>query len=125
MRTFRICSPIVFDDDCLASFLWVDCFDLLETLFAGERMMVPQQVVNELKYLQHTRSGVVFQRLVCKLQSGAISPHVIPVSSADVVNEYRRLTTTRVPLMGSGESAALAQHPRGGSAGPGSKSRRN
>lgn len=64
--------PIVFDNDCLASFLWVRRTDLICSLF-GKGMIVPNLVVTELEYLRSSRYSFVCNELDNLLSSGYVN----------------------------------------------------
>jgi hypothetical protein len=46
MRTFKLSPPIVFDTDCISSFLWAKRTDILQFLFSG-KMRIPSHVLFE------------------------------------------------------------------------------
>ena len=53
-KNILICDTnlrLVFDNDCLASFLWIRRIDILETLYKS-RMYIPQIVVDEFSYFK-------------------------------------------------------------------------
>ena len=44
--------PLVFDNDCLSSFLWVKRTDIIKQLFTGQ-IIVPSIVEDELRRVQY------------------------------------------------------------------------
>ncbi len=47
--------PIVFDNDCLCSFSWINRLDIIDKLFAGH-IVIPRIVLDKIKELQKYRS---------------------------------------------------------------------
>lgn len=108
MEKFEPIPPIVFDTDCLSSFLCIDRCDLLSGLFSRHQMLVPAQVIEEFKNLQWTRLSYIYSRLLNQLQTNVIVRLDVPLSDKKVVTEFLRLTTSHRPVMGKGEAAGLA-----------------
>ncbi len=48
VRILELRSPIVFDTDCISSFLWVRNMDLVVQTLADCALLVPSQVIAEL-----------------------------------------------------------------------------
>lgn len=107
--------PIVFDNDCLASFLWVRRTDLISSLFS-KNMIVPNHVVTELKYLRNSRYSFVFLELESLIRSGSIKVESIP-AKGPLAARYNKLEqgTETGKSLGRGEASAivLAQHLNG------------
>lgn len=95
---------LVFDNDCLASFIWIQRLDILEILYEG-RMYVPQLVVNELSFLKRfARYKWVYESLLDTIANGVFT--VININIGDkAFEEYNKL---RKQGKGKGESAAIA-----------------
>jgi len=107
MRTFKPAPPIVFDTDCLSSFLWVRRPDLITAVLGGG-VLLPEQIVCELDNLKPTRYAWVPQILEKEVAAGAFQVIHIPARGA-VATEYLDLTGGKHgKRMGSGEAAALA-----------------
>jgi len=107
MRKLPSSPPYVFDNDCLASFLWVKRVDVLYALFAGQ-VAVPDVVLGEFRYLAGTRSGWVYDHVVAELASGRLAAVDIP-PPGPVAEDFARLQSGRSgKALGKGESAVLA-----------------
>ncbi|MCL6614109.1 MAG: hypothetical protein K6U03_05790 [Firmicutes bacterium] len=107
MRTFKLSPPIVFDTDCLSSFLWVRRPDLIVTVLGG-KILLPEQVVYELDNLRPTKFAWVPQMLDQEIAAGAFEVFRIKARGA-VATEYLALVGGKYgKRMGSGEAAALA-----------------
>ena len=95
---------LVFDNDCLASFIWIKRLDILELLYET-RMYVPQVVVDEISYLKRFNK----YKWVYEMLLDAIGNEVFTVITINVgdesFNEYKKL---RKQGKGKGESAAIA-----------------
>ncbi len=108
MRTFRLQEPIIFDNDCLACFLWTNRVELLYKVLAGRNIQVPDQVVAELKYLNTTNYAWVYGLLDKEIQKGRISILSLEVTEP-AAKEYTRLIDMQSHKpMGWGEAAVLA-----------------
>lgn len=102
MKRFKFHPPVVFDTDCISSFLWVKRLDLPESLFPGQ-ILIPRQVMAELENLKRfTYYAWVPKLLESKIQTGDFGLVDIPAVNG-MVKEYLALTRR----MGSGEAAAL------------------
>ncbi len=95
---------LVFDNDCLASFIWIQRLDILEILYEG-RMYVPQLVVDEMSFLKRfTRYKWVYESLLDAIDKETFT--VININIGDqAFEEYNKL---RKKGKGKGESAAIA-----------------
>lgn len=105
MRKFPSDIPYVFDNDCLASFLWVNRIDLLHNLFPGQ-IKVPETVFDELSFLKQTRSAWVFNNFLRDVNANVIEKLILP-STGPIAEEYIRLINAKVKI-GRGEAAALS-----------------
>ena len=105
MRKFPSDIPYVFDNDCLASFLWFRRIDLLQNLFP-QQMEVPEPVIMELEFLKTTRYAWVYQELDRNINNGTFKKLVIP-STGPVVTEFFKLVSAKKPA-GRGEAAVLS-----------------
>ena len=95
---------LVFDNDCLASFIWIKRLDILELLYE-DRMYVPQVVVDEMSFLKRSSTYKwVYEDLIDAINNGIFT--VITINIGDeAFDEYNRL---RKQGKGKGESAAIA-----------------
>jgi predicted nucleic acid-binding protein len=95
---------LVFDNDCLASFIWVERLDILELLYK-DRMYVPQLVVDEMSFLKRfSKYKWVYENLVDAINKDIFK--VITINLGDeAFTEYNRLIKKG---KGKGESAAIA-----------------
>lgn len=106
-KNILICDTnlrLVFDNDCLASFLWIRRIDILETLYKS-RMYIPQIVVDEFSYLKsYSNYSWAYNDLIDAIQKGLFT--VIDIKVGDkTFEEYNRLIKLN---KGKGESAAIA-----------------
>ena len=114
MRTFNLAPPIIFDTDCLSSFLWIKRFDILRSLFVDD-IFIPGAVSDELSNLRrfshHRWLPDMLQKYVDR---GEVK--LIEIASLGIVaDEYTRLTDIDSPCpMGAGEAAVLALIRLGG-----------
>jgi len=105
---FNLLPPIIFDTDCLSSFLWIRRFDILRNLFK-DNIVVPGLVLDELSNLRrfshHRWVPDMLQEYVAR---GEIT--LTEMASLSVVaDEYARLTNIdSLRPMGAGEAAVLA-----------------
>jgi hypothetical protein len=94
--------PLVFDTDCLSSFLWVKRTDIIKQLFPGQ-IIVPSIVTNELSRVRH-----LFDMVDAEASSGHFSIYDIQLATA-AFTEYLELTSMKNPMrIGGGEAAAIA-----------------
>lgn len=95
---------LVFDNDCLASFICIRKLDILERLYTG-RMYVPQLVVDEISYMKRFKKYEwVYQSLLDAINHGIFKVVTIKISDR-AFEEYNKL---RKQGKGKGESAAIA-----------------
>jgi predicted nucleic acid-binding protein len=107
MRTFKLSSPIVFDNDCLSSFLWVKRPDLLIQVFK-DKIVIPDPVINELSNLKNTKYNWILEILNQQIATDSYKTFQIP-AVGDIANEYYNLISDMLKKpMGSGEAAALS-----------------
>ena len=69
MRIFKLLPPIVFDTDCLSSFLKVRHPDLIAAVLGGS-VLLPEQVVYELDNLKPTKYAWLPQILEKEIAAG-------------------------------------------------------
>lgn len=107
--------PVVFDNDCLASFLWVRRTDIVHSLY-GSNIIVPGIVVNEFSYMRYAKNRFVYTDLQNLIAAGQVQVKTLPITGP-LASQFTGLengSITGKPL-GKGESAAivLAEHLQG------------
>jgi predicted nucleic acid-binding protein len=102
MRTYKLNPPIIFDTDCISSFLWVKRLEIPENLFP-KQVKIPHQVVVELDNLK--RSSYIWVPILLeeKIRDGTFEILSIPALGL-IANDFVALSTR----MGSGEAATLS-----------------
>lgn len=100
--------PVVFDNDCISSFLWIKRLDIIEFIFPKSEIIIPEVVLDELKMLESsTRFNYVYNDLKHKIDSGEYTLKPISALSQDAV-DYAELTRMDNPqAIGKGEAAAI------------------
>ena len=100
-------KPLIFDNDCLSSFLWIKRIDILITLFNKE-VIVPEAVVFELsKMKKYSKYRFVYDDLEEKIKAGLIVEETIPATSI-MAQEYASLIDMTNPKrIGRGEAASI------------------
>ena len=95
---------LVFDNDCLASFIWVKRIDILVNLYNG-RMFIPQVVVDEFSFMKRYSKYIwVYEEVVDAINAELFK--VIKIdSNHEAFFEYNKLLKMG---KGKGESAAIA-----------------
>ncbi|MEW6276708.1 MAG: hypothetical protein AB1556_16570 [Bacillota bacterium] len=108
MRQFPCNPPYVFDNDCLASFLWVKRPDILTKIFLGQ-ILTTKAVVHELTYLRKTRYNWVCLQLEEEIAKGAIKTVDLLVGTKEFL-EFMDLINGkfRRKVLGYGEASVLA-----------------
>lgn len=95
---------LVFDNDCLASFIWIKRLDILVFLYEN-RMFVPQVVVDELSYMKrYKKYKWVYYDLLKAIKNKIFKVIKINIDEK-AFGEYSIL---RKEGKGKGESAAIA-----------------
>ena len=100
-------EQVVFaDTDTLSAFLWRDAFNYLIKLFQkyGIEIILPQQVMEELKYNLRTQQHLA-DPVLMELKKGTLTVKDLEILTAEYVT-YIDLTEKKA--LGSGESAALS-----------------
>jgi len=99
-------KPLIFDNDCLSSFLWIKRIDILISLFQGE-IIVPETVNFELSKMKKSRYRFVYDDLEEKIQDNSFVVAEIPATSV-MAQEYSSLIDMTNPKkIGRGEAAAI------------------
>lgn len=103
----QIQTPVIFDTDCLSSFLWIRRIDIIITLFPNQ-VIIPQIVYDELnKMRQYSHYRFVIEELDIEIRTGNIHIEDIMIPS-DAGDEYARLIAPNdVKQIGRGEAAAI------------------
>lgn len=107
--------PVIFDNDCLASFLWVRRTDILHSLY-GSNIIIPGIVINEFSYMRRARNKFVYDDLQDLIAAGQARVETLPITGP-LANQFTGLENGSIigkPL-GKGESSAivLTDHLRG------------
>jgi predicted nucleic acid-binding protein len=98
--------PIVFDTDCISSFLWVKRLDVVKNLFPNQ-IIIPQTVYDELNKIQNPQYRFLFNDLLAQVLNRSFKLKDIMVSD-QAFNEYRKLISIKNPKrIGKGEAAAI------------------
>ena len=98
--------PIVFDTDCISSFLWIKRLDIINNLFPNE-IIIPQTVCNELNKMKDPQNRFLFNDLNVQILQENFELKNIMVTSWEF-NEYRKLISMKNPKrIGRGEAAAI------------------
>ena len=98
-------DSLYFDTDCLSAFLWVKAEGLLTAMYSG-RMIIPQQVYNELSNpaIAHLKA-----RLDALINSGGAA--VLPIlANSPEYSHYLKLISMPdegCAIIGKGEAAAI------------------
>lgn len=95
---------LVFDNDCLASFIWIKRIDILVDLYK-DRIFVPQVVVDEFSFMKrYSKYSWVYEDVIEAINAGLFK--VIEIESEhQAFFEYNKLIKMG---KGKGESAAIA-----------------
>lgn len=98
--------PIVFDNDCIASFSWINRLDIINTLFPGQ-IIIPEAVYRELSKMRKTNFPFVFDNIKREINAKNFTVKDIVVTDP-YLDEYLQLTAMDNPKrIGRGEAAAL------------------
>ena len=98
--------PIVFDTDCISSFLWIKKLDIINTLFPNE-IIIPQTVYDELNKIKIPQYRFLFNDLYTQILKKNFKVKNIMISDREF-NEYRKLISMKNPKrIGRGEAAAI------------------
>ena len=100
-------KPLVFDNDCISSFSWINRLDILEILFPNE-ILVPEAVNIELSKMIHSKKySYVYSNIEHLIINGLIIVKDIPVTSK-MAQEYLSLIDMSNPKrIGRGEAASI------------------
>jgi len=108
LRQVRPIPPFVFDNDCLASFLWTRRVDILVRVLP-ERRVVPGSVVSELEVLAGGPYNWVYEQLVEEINGGRFEKAELVAETPEAL-EFRDLVFGQGfqgRRLGRGEAAAL------------------
>ena len=61
-RKWSLRLPVVFDTDCISSFLWIKRLDIVKNLFPNQ-IIIPQTVFNELNKMKDPQNRFLFNDL--------------------------------------------------------------
>lgn len=107
-------SKIIFDTDCLSSFLWTDKLDILYQLF-GKSIKIPQAVYNEVKKMKSSNNfSYVFERLDEAIKNNKIEVLEVFGEVDNILEEikenYRNQNSGKEIGAGEAEMLALAKY---------------
>jgi predicted nucleic acid-binding protein len=100
-------TPIIFDNDCISSFLWINRTDIINTLF-DRQIIIPASVYDEIKKLKRfSNYNYVYYNLETEISNGSFQVEDIGITSP-LLNDYMALTSMTNPKrIGKGEAAAI------------------
>jgi len=100
-------TPIVFDTDCISSFLWIDRIDIVKTLF-GHQIIIPTPVLDEIKKIKKfSNYAFVYYNVESEINSGCFIVKDITVTNP-LLREYMDLISMSNPKrIGKGEASAI------------------
>lgn len=107
MKTVKY--PVVFDNDCISSFSWVDRMDILFSVLNGE-LIIPVQVYEELSVMEYYKKySFVFYNIKKEIENNKIKIETFEVGSNEA-KLYLELIEGKITgkVMGKGESAAVS-----------------
>lgn len=81
--------PVIFDNDCLASFLWVRRTDILHSLY-GSNIIIPGIVINEFSYMRRARNKFVYDDLQDLIAAGQARVETLPITGP-LANQFTGL----------------------------------
>ena len=98
--------PIVFDTDCISSFLWIKRLDIINNLFPNE-IIIPQTVYDELNKIKSPQYRFLFNDLYTQILKRNFKLKNIMISDREF-SEYCKLISMKNPKrIGRGEAAAI------------------
>ena len=98
--------PIVFDTDCISSFLWVKRLDIVKDLFPNQ-IVIPQTVYDELNKIKNPQYRFLFNDLYTQVLNKNFNLKSIMVSDQEF-KEYCKLISMKNPKrIGRGEAATI------------------
>ena len=100
-------TPLIFDNDCISSFLWIKRIDIILTLFPDE-IIIPEVVEDEFSKMKPSKKyNYVYFDLKSKIDDGSIKLIEIPATSV-MAQEYSELIKITNPKrIGRGEAASI------------------
>ncbi len=99
-------TPIVFDTDCISSFLWIRRLDILQTLYAGS-MLIPDIVEKELAFMKKSRYPYVYLDLIQEVGHGTFQIYVMAALSEMATRYMKYINGKGTKQIGKGEAAAI------------------
>lgn len=99
-------SKIIFDTDCISSFLWTFSTELLIRLYKG-KIVISDIVYEELKKLKSDKvPSYLWENLEKMINNGEIEIYTIAIGEEATIKEYLRLIENN--QIGKGEAATIA-----------------
>ena len=99
-------DSLFFDTDCISAFLWVKAEHVLESLYSG-RIVVPQQVYNELSYPGTPQLKIRIDVLINN-GNATIHPILTDTPEFDLYSKSTCNPDEGHSIIGKGEAAAVA-----------------
>jgi predicted nucleic acid-binding protein len=105
-RKWSLRLPVVFDTDCISSFLWIKRLDIVKNLFPNQ-IIIPQTVFNELNKMKDPQNRFLFNDLNVQILQNNFKLKDVMVTNWEF-NEYCKLISMKKPKsIGKGEAAAI------------------
>ena len=100
-------KPLIFDNDCLSSFLWIKRIDIILSLFR-EEIVIPEIVYIELsKMKKYSKYKYVYDDMEEKVKDCSIIVKEIPATSIMAQEYIGLIDMTNPKRIGHGEAAAI------------------
>ncbi len=98
--------PIVFDNDCISSFLWIKRLDIVNALFPNQ-IIIPQSVYDELDKIKSSQYRFVFNDLKSQILKGNFKLRDIAIPSQEFTEYFNLISMKNPKRIGKGEAAAI------------------
>lgn len=98
--------PIVFDNDCISSFLWIKRLDIINALFPNQ-IIIPQSVYDEIDKIKSSQYRFVFNDLKSQIIKKNFELRKIIISSQEFKEYYELIFMKNPKRIGRGEAAAI------------------
>jgi predicted nucleic acid-binding protein len=98
--------PIVFDNDCISSFLWIKRLDIVNALFPNQ-IIIPQSVYDEIDKIKSSQYRFVFNDLKSQIIKKNFELRNIIIPSQEFKEYYELISMKNPKRIGKGEAAAI------------------
>ena len=98
--------PIVFDNDCISSFLWIKRLDIVNALFPNQ-IIIPQSVYDEIDKIKSSQYRFVFNDLKSQIIKKNFKLRNIIIPSQEFKEYYELISMKNPKRIGKGEAAAI------------------